>query len=209
MSDPGFREIHLSGKHVVFLFMAGAVAAVAIFLLGVSVGKGITKSEVASAQTLPVANNAAADPSPSSSTEARKPNPADFIATNAMQGKDAPKPGEAPAATPAGSQTPAPSPKASATPTPTPAKPEPAKADDSKAPASGDSYFVLVDSFSSRTNANNQRAELKKKGFNANIYTVSGSKAPYRVRIGPIDKAEADAMAAKLRKEGYKPSVIR
>ena len=35
MSEPGFREIQLNTKQVVFLFMACIVAAVAIFLLGV------------------------------------------------------------------------------------------------------------------------------------------------------------------------------
>ena len=46
MSDSGFREIQLSGKQVVFLFMAGVVVAVGVFLLGVSVGRGVTDSDV-------------------------------------------------------------------------------------------------------------------------------------------------------------------
>jgi DedD protein len=215
MSEPGFREIHLSGKHVVFLFMAGAVVAVAVFLLGVSVGKGITKSEVASAQTLPT-SGAAADPSPSPASDSSKPNPGDFRATLAMQGKDAPKPSETPAA-PAPAATPAesPSPAPKSSPTQTPAKPAEAKPAEAKpapdpAPAKG-AYWVLVDSFASRSNANTRLAELKKKGYaNSTIYNVSGAKAPFRVRVGPFpDVDAANATKARLTKEGYAPSVIR
>jgi hypothetical protein len=41
MSDDGFREIQLSGKQLVFLFMATTVVSVAIFLCGVLVGRGV------------------------------------------------------------------------------------------------------------------------------------------------------------------------
>ena len=39
--DDGVREIHLSGKQLVFLFMAVTVASVVIFLCGVLVGRGV------------------------------------------------------------------------------------------------------------------------------------------------------------------------
>src|SRR5688500_14984237 len=39
--DDAFREIQLSGKQVVFVFMAGVVIAVVIFLFGVQVGRGV------------------------------------------------------------------------------------------------------------------------------------------------------------------------
>src|SRR5688500_15422575 len=39
--DDAFREIQLSGKQVVFIFMAGVVIAVVIFLLGLQVGRGV------------------------------------------------------------------------------------------------------------------------------------------------------------------------
>ena len=39
--DDAFREIQLSGKQVVFVFMAGLVIAVVIFLIGVQVGRGV------------------------------------------------------------------------------------------------------------------------------------------------------------------------
>src|SRR5690606_11257097 len=40
MAEQQFREIQLSGKQLVFLFMTTVVLAVAVFLLGVSVGRG-------------------------------------------------------------------------------------------------------------------------------------------------------------------------
>ena len=41
MADSGIREIQLSGKQLVFLFMASVVLIVSVFLLGVSVGRGV------------------------------------------------------------------------------------------------------------------------------------------------------------------------
>jgi len=39
--DDGFHEIQLSGKQLVFLFMATTLVAVVIFLCGVRVGRGV------------------------------------------------------------------------------------------------------------------------------------------------------------------------
>jgi hypothetical protein len=40
-ADDGFHEIQLSGKQLVFLFMATTVVSVVIFLCGVLVGRGV------------------------------------------------------------------------------------------------------------------------------------------------------------------------
>ena len=42
MSEPGFREIQLNTKQVVFLFIAGLAVLVGIFLLGVQAGRGVS-----------------------------------------------------------------------------------------------------------------------------------------------------------------------
>jgi len=205
MSDPGFREIHLSGKHVVFAFMAISVVAVGVFLLGVSVGKGITKPETAAAQTTPSPNGT--DAGPEATSESTKPNKGELDYYRTLQEKGTPTPAASPAATPA------------ATPSATPAQPAPAvppaqtpstKPSPTPTP-SAKPYFVLVDSFGQLKNANTRLAEVKKKGFDgAVIYTAPTGAAPYKVRLGPFpDKAAADAMGARLRKEGYRPSVIR
>jgi len=41
MADDHFHEIQLSGKQLVFLFMAATVVSVVIFLCGVLVGRGV------------------------------------------------------------------------------------------------------------------------------------------------------------------------
>ena len=41
LADDGFHEIQLSGKQLVFLFMATTIVAVVIFLCGVQVGRGV------------------------------------------------------------------------------------------------------------------------------------------------------------------------
>jgi len=45
--DDGFHEIQLSGKQLVFLFMATTIVAVVIFLCGVQVGRGVRTERVA------------------------------------------------------------------------------------------------------------------------------------------------------------------
>ena len=40
-ADEAFHEIQLSGKQLVFLFMATTIVAVVIFLCGVQVGRGV------------------------------------------------------------------------------------------------------------------------------------------------------------------------
>ena len=41
LHDDGFHEIQLSGKQLVFLFMATTVVSIVIFLCGVLVGRGV------------------------------------------------------------------------------------------------------------------------------------------------------------------------
>lgn len=48
--DDGFREIQLSGKQLVFLFMAATVVSVVIFLSGVLVGRGVKAERAAALQ---------------------------------------------------------------------------------------------------------------------------------------------------------------
>jgi cell division septation protein DedD len=54
LHDDGFHEIQLSGKQLVFLFMATTVVSIVIFLCGVLVGRGVQSSRgtVAEAATL-------------------------------------------------------------------------------------------------------------------------------------------------------------
>jgi len=56
MAEEEFHEIQLNGKQLVFLFMAGTVAAVVIFLCGLMVGRNLRSPRL----------EAAAAPSPGS-----------------------------------------------------------------------------------------------------------------------------------------------
>ena len=62
MADSNIREIQVSAKQLVFLFMASVVLAVAVFLLGVSVGRGVRDRTgvPASASDAPAASASAA-----------------------------------------------------------------------------------------------------------------------------------------------------
>lgn len=200
MSDQGFREVQLSGKQVVFLFMAGAVALVGTFLLGVSVGKGVTVSDQ-TAQTTPTPVVTEPDPNPATPLPpATTPAPGTLEYHKTLQASPTPTPTDSPlpSAKPA-----APGPTAS--PTPTAKSTAPAKPATTPKPT-GAPWYVTVASFSSRANANDQIAQLKAKGVAASVVPGSNPKAPYKVRVGPMDRAAADAMVTKLRKEGFKPS---
>src|SRR5687768_9042008 len=50
--DDGFHEIQLSGKQLVFLFMATTVVSVVIFLCGIIVGRGV-RAERALGEDIP------------------------------------------------------------------------------------------------------------------------------------------------------------
>jgi cell division septation protein DedD len=85
LHDDGFHEIQLSGKQLVFLFMAGTILLVVIFLCGVQVGRnvkgGIPQPEpsdtMASAATpTPVASTPAAAAPASGPPAAEPPAPA-------------------------------------------------------------------------------------------------------------------------------------
>lgn len=59
MPDEGFHEIQLNGKQLVFLFMAATVVAVAVFLCGVMVGRGVP---IRAASTIDAPGQATLDP---------------------------------------------------------------------------------------------------------------------------------------------------
>jgi DedD protein len=199
MSEPGFREIQLSTKQVVFLFIAGLAVAVAIFLLGVSVGRGVTPERT-------TADAAPADPAtdvavPEKMPPPTAPKPDELKYHEDLQGKPGARGATAPPAVPDAPPEPTPTPTpATPTPTPTPAS--------SPVPSQSGGFFVQVASFGSKANADKQVASLKAMGVASAIFDAGGSGARYRVRVGPFaDRAAAEAMQARLRKEGLRPSI--
>jgi len=216
MSEPGFREIQLNTKQVVFLFIAGLAVLVGIFLLGVQAGRGVSPERAGETVQTP---DPAADVTASGvMPPATSPKPDELKYHDELQNKGAaktptapPTPPDAPPEpaakpTPTPTSTPAASASAPAKPTPTPASAKPTPA---PATAKG-SIYVQVDSFGSRDNANRQVGQLKAKGITAVIVEALGPGPRYKVRVGPYaDLPAAEAMRARLRKEGFDPSVIR
>jgi cell division protein FtsN len=199
MSQPGFREIQLSGKQVVFAFIAGVVVLVGAFLLGVSVGRNVATP--ASAESDPVE---LVERSPTTPVPTTTPAPGELQFHDTLQGRT-PAP-QAAAATPP-PQTPTPTPELPPIPPPTRPTPTPTPTTRPAAPAAG--IYVQVNSFGGRENAQRQVTELKKLGITSAIFNVPGP-APYKVRVGPFTtEAEAIAMRTRLEKQGFKPSLIR
>jgi cell division protein FtsN len=204
MSDGSFREIQLTAKQVVFLFMAGLVAAVGIFLLGVQVGQRVSPD----APGIEIASAAAdsGDGMPATMPPATTPRSGEITAPNELQNRPAPTVTATPTPEPPAAavvQTPTPT----ATPTATPAPP-PAKTPTAKPTAAG-THYVQIDSFSSRANADRQATQLKARGHAAEVFVgPAGDRVRFKVRIGPLPEQDARDLQARLRKEGLRPSLV-
>jgi cell division protein FtsN len=205
MSEPGFREIQLNTKQVVFLFIAGLAVLIGIFLLGVYAGRGVSPERAGETVQRP---DPAADvtasgvmPPPTS------PKPDELKYHDELQNKGAAKVATVP---PTPSDAP-PDPAAKVTPRPaaTPSADVPASAKPTPAAAKG-TIYLQVDSFAARANADRQIGQLKAKGITAFILEVPGPGPQFKVRVGPFpDSPAAESMRARLRREGFNPSLIR
>ena len=71
IADDGFHEIQLSGKQLVFLFMATTAVSVVIFLCGVLVGRGV-RSERAGEPTTPALTTPASAAAPAPAPQRRR-----------------------------------------------------------------------------------------------------------------------------------------
>ena len=213
MSDQQFREIQLSGKQLVFLFMTSVVVAVGVFLLGVSVGRGVrinTGGAVAGVEQSAAVMPPAELPPPTEVT------PEDLRYHNDLQGSTTP-PAEAPpdplpGDAPADDDVPAMEEEAVEVPPATLPRPAPVAAAPiaKPVPPASDGWSLQVGAFRSRENADRQVKMLMSKGYAASVAPAAVGGL-YRVRVGPFaQRAEADRIAARLRsEEGMASSVIR
>src|SRR3954451_9126551 len=120
--DDGFHEIQLSGKQLVFLFMATTVIAVLIFLCGVQVGRGVRSDRGGNADAgepaasvPPVASTPSQPVASSGPPAAEPPAPAkddELSYAKRLQAENAPteklKPADPPPAAPAHATAPPP-----------------------------------------------------------------------------------------------------
>ena len=201
--DDAFREIQLSGKQVVFVFMAGVVIAVVIFLFGVQVGRGVLAQ-----RGLPGAADVAnaSEPAPASASQASSGTPV-TAGEKLSYGErlSAPEPAAEnlkKSAAPAAADTPTPKPDAPAPAAPVAASTEP--------PGTG--FAIQVAALRERDEADVIVKRLAGKGYPAYVLApIKGEIAIYRVRVGKFkDRNEADTVAARLQKEEqFKPWVVR
>jgi cell division septation protein DedD len=219
-TEDGFHEIQLSGKQLIFLFMATTVVSVVIFLCGVLVGRDMGAGGIdapidnpaVSSEGLPP-ETVAGDAAPPAGTAA-PPAPVDLSYHEELQnGKPKPakpltKP-EPPAAAPpaAASEPAAPSP---ATSKPAAAPAEPAV----KVPTSGrpGTWVIQVGALQNRAAASSIVQSLIAKGYPAFLLQpAKGAPAIYRVQIGRYDdRREAEQVARRLEKEQqFKPDIKR
>ena len=207
-TDDGFHEIQLSGKQLVFLFMAGTSLAVVIFLLGLSIGRGVRAArgeepiDSAVASGAPAAApDAAAEPA---SAEPPSPPAEDELSYHKrLQGGGAP---EAVKTEP----TPEPAPPAATPNTPPPAAP-PAEAAPN-VPTSGrpGTWVVQITALQNRASAAAIVQRLIGKGYSAYLeLPAAGAPVIYRVRVGRFgDRSEAEQVVRRLQKEEQLTPVV-
>lgn len=212
-ADDGFHEIQLSGKQLVFLFMATTVVSIVIFLCGVLVGRGVRTDAIA------------ATPNADAALSAHAPISGSIAETTPTPSTDSPKPvDETPVAYPdrltAAKPTPdfdskpraEERPTASPTDAPVSSKPAPVDAARPAAPAqtppaaaaAQGGWKLQIVSLRDKAAASAIVQRLTSKGYPATLLSpAANAPAPqYKVHVGPYpDKAEAERVASRLRKE--------
>jgi cell division septation protein DedD len=211
-SDDGFHEIQLSGKQLVFLFMATTVVSVVIFLCGVLVGRGVRAERAV--------DNAAAITDP---PVASAPAPTDTVADAGPPAAEPPTPpaeGEAPLSYKArleGNKPATETLKSSAEPStaalsPAP-QPRPAPTRTAPPNASRETWVVQIVALRDRGMASSIVQRLSGKGYPAFVVNpTAGTPAPvFKVQVGRYaDRDEAEQVARRLEKEEqFKPWVSR
>ncbi len=212
--DDAFREIQLSGKQVVFVFMAGVVIAVVIFLIGVQVGRGVLAQRGLPEAPDAAANAAEPSPPPASAgpassgapvTSGEKLSYAERLASPEPAEERLKKPERSAVATTGREGGPLPTPKPDA-----PAPTAPVAAASVEPPGTG--FAIQVAALRERDEADVIVKRLAGKGYPAYVVApIKGAPAVYRVRVGKFkDRHEADTVAARLQKEEqFKPWVVR
>ena len=210
-ADYEFHEIHLSGKQLVFLFMATTVVSVIIFLLGVWVGRGVpvqrqSAEQLVDAAAVPVpaaapvmadaGPPAAEPPAPPAEAEElsyKKRLESDAAATESLKpraperaSKPAPPPATSNAASPAQQQTVAGTPRAGV-------------------------WVVQVHSLRNRGVASGIVERLVTKGYPAFLVAAGPPTGSYKVQVGRFkNRDEAQRVVERLKKEEqFNPWITR
>ena len=223
--EDSFREIQLSGKALVFLFMAVTVIAVGIFLMGLLVGRGVLAArgpagaESEAAREVepppPPATTSASSTLPATANEKLSyaerlgaPEPA----KEQLKAQAPPAPPEIPPTPKSERAAPASAPAAAKTATKTAPSPSPAAPVSASTEPAGAGFAIQVAAIRERDEADVMVKRLAGKGYPAYVVApASGAPTVFRVRVGKYkDRREADTVAARLQKEEqFKPWIVR
>ena len=219
-AEDGFHEIQLSGKQLVFLFMATTVVSVVIFLCGVLVGRGVRaeRGDEAAVAAAPVTTPAPAAPAPAAeappvAADAPTP-PTDAALTYHKRLQDTATPTEK-LKKPADAQPSTGAPVESKPPASQPAKASaavPASTPDVPTSGRSGSWIIQVHALQNRDAASTFVRRLTSKGYPAFLLNPApGATQIYRVQIGGYrDRGEAEQVARRLEKEEqFKPAIKR
>jgi cell division septation protein DedD len=205
-TDDGFHEIQLSGKQLVFLFMATTVTLIFVFLVGVLVGRGvdgrpgdepIDSAEVAAPATASgVADTGPAPAEPPSPPVEDELSYHKRLQSNAPADELKPEPPPEPRAPPTAAQPPQQKPTAGGADVPTTGR-------------SG-TWVLQITALKNRANAAELVQRLVGKGYPAFLQNPApGEPVIYRVRVGRFnDRREAEQVRDRLQKEEDTSSVI-
>ena len=233
LHDDGFHEIQLSGKQLVFLFMATTVVFIVIFLCGILVGRGVqnARGTIAEAAGLDTPASAAGDVDSASAPESGQPTSVTGLTypqdLTARSGEPAPVvPGAAAdLARPVPPDAPEPPPAAAET-TPPPAAPKeapkaaappkdaapPAVPSVAPAPAEDGGFTVQVTALKNKPEADAIAQRLQTRGYKAYVVAPgAGGQVIYKVRVGMnMQRQEADKVMRRLQnEEKFKPWITR
>ena len=203
-ADDGFHEIQLSGKQLVFLFMATTVVSVVIFLCGVLVGRGVRSGNEIDQPADPAAAVAEEPPAPDAAAPSNAAPPPPVSETELSYDKRLQQPpGQTERLKPS---APAPTEQTAVKPVqPPPAATKPSARSESDVPTSGRAgvWLIQVHALRNRDAASAIVRNLIAKGYPAFLPNPPrGEPAIYRVQIGRYkDRAEADQVARRLAKE--------
>ena len=201
-SDDGFHEIQLSGKQLVFLFMATTVVSVVIFLCGVLVGRGVRAERPVDPSDPAVS----AAPAPSDTVAEAGPAAAEPPVPAEQAEPPAKEPPSEPAAAPPAERTPAPK-TAERTSGP------PARGPRVAAPGARNTWVVQIVALRDRGAASSIVQRLSGKGYPAFVVNPTGGAAApvFKVQVGRYaDRTDAEQVARRLeREEQFKPWVSR
>jgi len=225
--EDSFREIQLSGKALVFVFMAGTVILVGVFLMGLLVGRGVLATKGPPGVDTVAATEAEPPLPPSAATSASSTSPStarEKLSYAERLGSaepakeqlkaEAPAPPAAPPTPKAESITPTPKaapPPASAAAAPA-SKPVPAVAAPASTEPAGGGFAIQVAALREREEADVIVKRLTGKGYPAYVVApAKGAPPVFRVRVGKYkERNEADTVAARLQKEEqFKPWIVR